>query len=380
MAIYDLQLLQRVIFGEDAIDRLGKCALELSAQTVLIVTDKGVKSAGYLDRARTSLRKASLDVFVFEAVPENPTTNDIETGVLFARECPDIDVIVGLGGGSPMDCAKGINFVLTNGGRLEDFPGMNRFKNPLLPTIGIPTTAGTGSEAQSFAVIADAETHLKIAFGGRGARFSTAVLDPKLCLSMPAPLTAICGVDAVSHALESYVSTRRSAISQMLGREAWKRIHWSLERVIMNPQDLAARGEMLWGAHFAGAAIENSMLGAAHATANPITARFDVTHGIAVGLMLPHVIAMNAPVCGGSYGELIRTVGLAEDGAPAVSLIDWLMKIREKAGLPQRLRECGVERDVLPALAREAAGQWTGRFNPKPVGEEEFLELYEEAF
>ncbi|HUV13351.1 MAG TPA: iron-containing alcohol dehydrogenase, partial [Acidobacteriota bacterium] len=163
-------------------------------------------------------------------------------------------------------------------------------------------------------------------------------------------------------------------------REAWKRIHRSLERVIMNPQDLAARGEMLWGAHFAGAAIENSMLGAAHATANPITARFDVTHGIAVGLMLPHVIAMNAPVCGGSYGELIRTVGLAEDGAPAVSLIDWLMKIREEAGLPQRLRECGVERDVLPALAREAAGQWTGRFNPKPVGEEEFLELYEEAF
>ena len=146
MAIYDLHLLQRVIFGEDAIDRLGKCALELSARAVLVVTDKGVKSAGYLDRARTSFRKASLEVFVFEAVPENPTTDDIEKGVLFARECPDIDLIVGLGGGSPMDCAKGINFVLTNGGRLKDFPGLNRFKKPLLPTLGIPTTAGTGSE------------------------------------------------------------------------------------------------------------------------------------------------------------------------------------------------------------------------------------------
>lgn len=380
MAIHDLQLLQRVIFGEDSIDRLGMCVRDSSARTILVVTDEGVRSAGYLDRALTSLRKASLDAYVFDTVPQNPTTDDIETGVLFARECPPIDLIVGLGGGSPMDCAKGINFVLTNGGRLVDYPGFNRFKVPLLPAIGIPTTAGTGSEAQSYAVVAHTDTRQKQAYGSRDARFRSVVLDPKLCLSMPMRLTAICGIDAVSHVLESYVSTRRSAISQMLARESWKRIYASFERVLKNPQNLNARGEMLWGAHFAGAAIENSMLGAAHATANPVTARFGVTHGIAVGLMLPHVLKTNAPACGDLYSELIRSSGVDDDTQAADLLIDWLQNIKEMAGLPLRLRDCGVDRGVLPTLAREAAEQWTGRFNPRPVGEDEFLELYEGAF
>jgi alcohol dehydrogenase len=279
-----------------------------------------------------------------------------------------------------MDCAKGINFVLTNGGRMVDYPGFNHFKVPLLPAIGIPTTAGTGSEAQSYAVVANADTRRKQAYGSRDARFRSVVLDPKLCLSMSMRLTAICGIDAVSHVLESYVSTRRSTISQMLAREAWMRIYGSLERVLEHPQDLIARENMLWGAHFAGGSIENSMLGAAHATANPVTARFNVTHGMAVGLMLPHVVEMNAPVCGDLYRELIRSAGVDDDGNAADRICYWLQRIKEMAGLPLKLRDCGVDRGVLPTLAREAAEQWTGRFNPKPVGEDEFLELYEGAF
>jgi alcohol dehydrogenase len=279
-----------------------------------------------------------------------------------------------------MDCAKGINFVITNGGKFEDYSGYNHFTSPLLPSIGIPTTAGTGSEAQSYAVVAHADTHEKRAYGGRGARFGSVVLDPKLCLSMPMRLTAICGIDAISHVFESFVSTRRSPVSQMLGREAWRTIHGSLERALMNPEDLSARGEMLWGAHFAGGAIENSMLGAAHATANPITARFDIAHGMAVGLMLPHVIKFNASVCNHLYEELAQTVGLETGRDPANLLVKWLRKIKEIAGLPVRLRDLGLDHGALPTLAREAATQWTGRFNPKPVGEAEFLSLYEGAF
>jgi len=380
LEIYEQHLLQRVIFGEDTIDRLGNYAQDVSARTVLVVTDKGVRSAGYLDRALASLRKASLEVSVFDEVAENPTTNDIENGVQFARNCTRPDLIVGLGGGSPMDCAKGINFVLTSGAELQDNPGMQSFKEPLIPSIGIPTTAGTGSEAQSYAVIADADTHQKRAYGCQDGRFGTVLLDPKLTLSMPPNVTATCGADAISHALESYVSTRRSPVSKMLAREAWGRLHSGFSRVITNPKDITARRDMLWGAHFAGAAIENSMLGATHAVANPMTARFDLVHGSAIAVMLPHVVDLNAEVSETLYGELVQTVGLSEDCRPAELLSKWLRRTFTRAGLPLRLRDCGINHGALPALAREASDQWTGRFNPRPVGEEDFLRLYEGAF
>jgi alcohol dehydrogenase len=379
LAIYDLHLLQRIFVGPDAIDKVVELA-QVSPKRALVVTDRGVKSAGYLNRVLASLQASSFDSFVLDSVPENPTAADIEKGVQFARESLPLGVIIGLGGGSPMDCAKAINIVLSYGGDLKLYLGYNDFHTPLMPSIGIPTTAGTGSEAQSYAVIADPDTHHKRAYGGRGVRFGAVVLDPKLCLSMPARLTALCGIDAISHVFESYVSTRRSPVSQMFAREAWRRIYSAFERVFENPADLEARAEMLWGAHFAGAAIENSMLGAAHATANPITARYDVTHGLAVGLMLPHVIKMNISVCGDLYDELVQTGGMDTDTEPVDLLCQWMRQIFSRAGLPLSLAECGVERRSLRAMAREAATQWTGRFNPKPVGEADLLELYEGAY
>jgi alcohol dehydrogenase len=251
----------------------------------------------------------------------------------------------------------------------------------MLPSIAVPTTAGTGSEAQSYALIADDQTHMKMACGDRKAAFRTTILDPEVTVSQPRGVTAITGIDALAHAVESYVCTKRNVVSQTFAREAWRLLETNFEKVLRQPEDLEARGEMQIGAHFAGTAIENAMLGACHACANPLTAHYGLTHGIAVGVMLPHVVRFNAAVVGGLYADLAHETGLTngDESAAGEALARRLADVLRTAGLPATLSECGVSRGILPVLAEEAAQQWTGRFNPRPVGEAELLHLYEAA-
>ena len=368
MQSFDFQPSIRVVFGGNTLDQLGTLTRELGGRRVLIVTDPGIVRAGILERAIHSLKRECLDAFVFDGVEENPTTRHVEDGVRFAKDQGGIDLIIGLGGGSAMDCAKGVNFILTNGGRMEDYWGMDKAARPMLPSIGIPTTAGTGSEAQSFALIAQERTHQKMACGDKKARFRTVILDPVLTTSAPKQVTAATGIDAISHAVESYVSTRRNPISQMFAKEAWRLLEGSFEIVVSDPENIEARSQMLLGANLAGAAIENSMLGAAHACVNPLTARYGITHGVAVGLMLPHVICFNSQVVGALYRDLHPS-----------SLHERIIELKTVAGLPRQLREFQIDRNDLPQLAKEAASQWTGKFNPRPVGEIELLGLYEAA-
>ena len=203
-----------------------------------------------------------------------------------------------------MDCAKGVNFLLTNGGRMEDYWGSNKATRPMLPSIGVPATAGTGSDAQSYALISQEQGGVKMACGDPKAKFRTVVLDPAVAATAPREVVALSGIDAVSHVVESYVSTKSNPISRRLAAAAWHRLDGALERVLEPGADEDAWGEMLLGAYLAGAAIEESMLGAAHACANPLTARFDVAHGAAIGVMLPHVMRFNAEQVGSSYEEL----------------------------------------------------------------------------
>ena len=369
MQSFDFQSSTRVVFGENTLDQLGDLTKTLGAARVLLVTDPGIIRAGIPERALNSLKAASLAAFVFDGVEENPTSGHVADGVRFAKDRGGIDLLIGLGGGSAMDCAKGINFILTNGGRMEDYWGVDKATKPMLPSIGIPTTAGTGSEAQSFALIAQESTHLKMACGDKKARFRTVILDPVLTTTTPQGVTAATGIDAISHAVESYVSTRRNPISQMFAKEAWWLLENSFEIVISDPENIEARSRMLLGAHLAGAAIENSMLGAAHACANPLTARYNITHGVAVGLMLPSVIRFNAQAVSTLYQELYP-----------LPLHERVSKLKAVAGLPERLRDFGIQSEDLPQLAEEAAEQWTGKFNPRQVSEVELLELYEASY
>jgi alcohol dehydrogenase len=377
---FDYQPLTRVVFGAGALARLGDLVRELGGTRVLLVTDPGLEAAGHPQRAVASLQAAALEVFVFDGVEENPTTRNVQSGLAHA-EAHQIDFLVAVGGGSSMDCAKGINFLLTNGGCMADYRGFNKATEPMLPSIAVPATAGTGSEAQSYALIADDETHMKMACGDRKAAFRVAILDPEVTVSQPPKVTAITGIDALSHALESYVATTRNPLSQLFAREAWRLLEPNLETVLREPARLDARGAMQLGAHFAGIAIENSMLGACHACANPLTAHYGVTHGIAIGVMLPHVIRFNAPAVGTLYAELAHEARLVDGdlGVATESLAQRISELVARAGLPTTLSACGVSAGILQVLAEEAGQQWTGRFNPRPLTEEEFLYLYEAA-
>ncbi len=357
----------RVEYGAGSLDRLGELVAELGGSRIVLVTDPGIRAAGHVGRALSACDGMPLEVFVFDGVEENPTTAHVEAGRAFAAE-RDIDFIVGLGGGSAMDCAKGINFLLTNGGRMEDYRGVGKAAQPMLPSLGIPTTAGTGSEAQSFALIAQHDTHRKMACGDEKAHFRTVILDPELAATMPVSVAVATGLDAISHALESYVATTRNPVSQMYAREAWRLLSGNFEAALLEPDDLARRGSMQIGAYLSGAAIECSMLGAAHACANPLTARFDITHGIAVAAMLPAVIRFNAAAVADLYGEL------------SAALADTVETLSAAGGRDLRLGALGVDRDSLPALAAEAATQWTAGFNPRPVTEDDLLNLYETSF
>lgn len=377
---FDYHPRTRVVFGPGKIADLGKLAAELGAKRVLLVTDHGLETAGHPQKGIASLESAGLAVSVFDDVHPNPTTDDVDRGLAFARSA-QIDMLVGLGGGSSMDCAKGINFLLTNGGRMEDYWGTNKAARQMLPMIAVPTTSGTGSEAQSYALIANPQTHMKMACGDPKAAYRLALLDPELTLSMPVSVTAATGIDALSHAVESHVCTRRNPVSQLFSRQAWQLLVHGFPAVIAAGDDLGARSKMLLGAHLAGAAIENSMLGATHALANPLSAHFDVTHGLAIAVMLPHVVRFNAQTAGGLYGELAADARLcaADDPRAGGLLAAHLAELTGRAGLPVRLSDCGVDRTGIPQMAAEAAQQWTGQFNPRPVDEQALRDLYEGA-
>jgi len=314
-------------------------------------------------------------------VKENPTEREVGAGVIFART-HQVDAIVAVGGGSSMDCAKGVNFLLTNGGRMADYQGFDKATKPMLPSVGVPTTAGTGSEAQSYALITDEKTHLKMACGDKKAAFRVSILDPEVTVSQPRTVTAVTGIDALAHAVESFVCTKRNPLSQMCSLTAFRHLEPNFERVMHHPDDLPARAAMLVGAHFAGMAIETAMLGVCHSCANPLTAHYGITHGIAIGVMLPPVIRFNAadPAAAALYGQLLGD-NPGRNGRPAAEMLaDRITELLSHAGLPKTLKECGVSDTILPLLAEEASEQWTARFNPRPVAQADILKLYQAAW
>jgi alcohol dehydrogenase len=358
-----------VISGFGKLDTVGDAAHELGISRALIVADEGIVAAGFVERAARLLEAAGVVPSCFHEFGPNPDTAMVDAGRVRAA-AHGVDGIVALGGGSSLDCAKGINFVFTNGGSMRDYRGHGKASKPMLPSIGIPTTAGTGSEAQSFAIISDAETHAKMACGDEKAMFRLVILDPSLTVSQPREVTAVAGYDALSHAVEAYVTTKRTTASQALAREAWSLLERNYERVLEAPADIAARSAMLVAPNRAGAAIELSMLGATHACANSLTAKYGTTHGVAIAVMLPHVVRWNAEVVGDLYGDLW----------PGRDLAGRLDALARAGGLPRTLRELGASPGDFGALAADAATQWTGQHNPRAFDAAAARVLYERAW
>ena len=380
MTPFEFQLRTRLVFGSGTIDRLGPLARELGLSRPLLVTDRGLRDAGHVERALAQLRDAGVEAAVFDACEANPDGAMVDRGVEFAAACRP-DGVIGLGGGSPLDCAKGINLLLTNGGTIADYKGYGLARKPLLPMIAVPTTAGTGSEAQSYAVIADSATHMKMACGDPKLAFAAAILDPGLTVSQPPAVTAAAGFDALAHAVETAVTTRRTPISTLFSHAAFRLLEPHYERTLADPGDVDARAAMQLGAFYAGVAIEHSMLGAAHACANPLTARYALTHGVALAILLPHVVRWNAEDGADLYRDLVGALPPASrPGGAGDRLAPRLADAGRSGGFPPDLRTAGVPADDLPSLAEAAATQWTGTFNPRPFGVREALELYQRAW
>ena len=381
---FDHTLCTRLVFGAGSFSQLGTLASELGAGRVLLVTDPGIVKAGYAERAQTLLESAGLAVTVFDMVRENPTTDDVDLCRDMACDA-EIDFLVGLGGGSSLDTAKGVNFLLTNGGTMHDYWGSHKAAKPMLPMIAVPTTAGTGSDVQSYALISDAKTHAKMACGDPKATPKIALLDPELTVTLSASVTAISGIDAIVHAVETAVTTKRNSLSLLYSREAFRLLLPNFVRVLDSPNDIEARGAMLLGATYAGLAIENSMLGAAHSCANPLTAQFKTVHGIAVGIMLPHVMQFNAalPEVQQTYFDLLlerrEIISMLELEYAAEALGQTITDCLTYAKLPTKLSECGVTAEAIPALVEGAMKQWTAQFNPRPLTVADFQSLYRAA-
>lgn len=370
----------RLIVGPGRLAELGGLVRELGGRRVLLTSDRGVIEAGHAAAAEESLAEAGVACEVFSAFGENPSSTEVEAGAAIARGFAP-DLLVGLGGGSSMDMAKGINFLVSCGGRMQDYKGRGTATGPMLPSIGVPTTAGTGSETQSFALITDADTGMKMACGDPRAAFRAAILDVNLTLTQPRSLVAIGGIDAVAHAVESHVSLAATPASRIFSREAWRLLAAHLPTVLGTDCSIEARAAVQWAAALAGLAIEHSMLGAAHALANPLTASHGLTHGRAVGLMLPHVVRFNAPAVGDLYADLLAAAGSPADAGASAgeSLAERLAVLLRAGNLPATLTDAGILDPELPLLADAAAAQWTARFNPRAVSANDLAALYEAA-
>lgn len=384
MSLFEHSTRTRVVDAVGGIERLGELAAELGARRAFVVTSPAVAAAGHAAAGARSLAASGLAVESFDATAENPTSDDVDVCLRAARAFAP-DLFVGIGGGSAIDTAKGVNFLLCCGGEMRDYRGRDRATAALLPLIAVPTTAGTGTEVQSFALIGDPETKQKMACGDPTAAPRFALLDARLTLTQPAFVTACTGLDAIGHAVETAVTRARTELSSRYSTAAFTVAVGAFPTVLAEPANLDARADMLRAAALAGLAIEHSMLGAAHAMANPLTARFGVVHGQAVGTALPRVVRFNAQAADAraAYARLARAARVAaadsSDDEATERLVSTLEGFVRAAGLPLSLGDSGVGAADCAALAEEAAGQWTAQFNPRPVQRAEFEALFEAA-
>lgn len=368
-----------VVFGPGALARLGPLAAALAGPRVFLVSDPGVAAAGHTSRAAAALIAAGLHVTHFDATAENPTATDVSAcAAALSAAAPHL--VIALGGGSAIDTAKAAALTAATGRPLATHAGHHATDARVLPLLLVPTTAGTGSECQSAALIGDPATHRKLACLDPQLVARLTLLDPELTLTAPARVTAAAGLDTLTHAVEAAVTTARTPASSVYAREAFRLAIKALPAALTHPAALAPRCAMLWASALGGMAIEASMLGAAHASGNPLTRTRDVTHGFAVSAMLPEVVRFNAhdPDSARIYADLACLVGLAAPTAAA--LADHLDALVARAGAAAALAAGHPKSLDISSLADEAATQWTGTFNPRPVDAAAFAALYRATF
>jgi alcohol dehydrogenase class IV len=373
----------RVLYKLGLASELGPVIDELGSQRIFIVADKGVVAAGLLAPVVEGLRNSAEVVGIFDSVPANSSVAKVMEGAE-AAIASQADLIIAIGGGSPLDTAKGIRIVLTNGGHLLDYQGYNVIPAPLTPMIAIPTTSGTGSEVTPFAVILDDDQDLKLSFASRYLVPDVAILDPLLTRSLPPGLTAATGMDALSHAIETFVSTENSPFSDGLALTAIDMIANNLRDAVQSGNDIDARGQMLIAACMAGMACANSYFGVIHALSHALGGKFHVHHGTANSIFMPVGMRFNSAVVPHRYVRIARAMGVNVGGRSDSEVIaDGISAVATLAvdcGIPTRLRDVGVPEEALPELAEIALVDGAIFHNPRIATEAELLEMLKETW
>lgn len=371
-----------IVFGEGAVELLGRYAANFGAQRVFVVTDQGVVNVRLVDRVVDLLGAANVEAVVYDRVSSNPRDHEVTAGAV-AYHSSRCDVIVAVGGGSPMDCAKGISVVSVNGGDILEFEGVDRVDAPGPPLICIPTTAGSSADVSQFAIITKVVDQVKVAIISKSVVPDVALIDPATTLTMDRHLTLCTGLDALSHAIEAYVSTAASDLTDLHALEAIRLLHQYLPETLGRLDDLVLRDRIMLASLQAGLAFSNASLGAVHAMAHSLGGLLDLPHGECNGLLLDHVIAYNYSGAPERYDRIGAIFGAEVPSSSAEqrcrAVVASIREFKEHLGLQSGLGRRGVRREDLPLLARKAAADPCLVTNPRPAQRDDIEAIYRQA-
>ncbi|SIQ57205.1 alcohol dehydrogenase [Shewanella morhuae] len=370
------------VLGQGAVDEAISDIKTLGFKHALIVTDKPLVKIGLVGEVVEKLLTSGVTSTVFDGVQPNPTVANVEAGLalLKANKC---DFVISLGGGSPHDCAKGIALVATNGGSIKDYEGLDQSTKPQLPLVAINTTAGTASEMTRFCIITDETRHIKMAIVDKHTTPLLSVNDPELMLKKPAGLTAATGMDALTHAVEAYVSIAANPITDACAIKAIELIQANLVNAVENGQDINAREQMAYAQFLAGMAFNNASLGYVHAMAHQLGGFYDLPHGVCNALLLPHVQQYNAQVVPARLKDIAKAMGVdvlsLSDEQGAAAAITAIKKLSVTVKIPENLTLLGVKAEDIPTLADNALKDACGFTNPKQATHAEICQIFTNA-
>jgi alcohol dehydrogenase len=371
-----------IVFGPHSLPEAAHAAVRLGARRPLVVTDPGVTEAGWPSELLAALRLAGLSPQIWTDVSPNPKDHEIEAGYQRYAEA-GCDVVLGIGGGSVIDAAKGIALLAANGGRILDYEGIDRIEHPIPPLIMMPTTSGTGADVSQFCIVTDTERHTKITIMGRALVPDVSVIDPRLLVTMPEWLNAATGLDALTHGIEAFVSLAHGPLTDHHALQAISLVNNHLAHTMLRPHDASARSFMAQAALEAGLAFTNAILGATHAMSHQVGGMLDLPHGVVNGVLLPHVIRFNGATLPDRFVPIAQAMGLDVLGAPADEAVeqvaDEVRRLGDEVGVPKGLAALGVTEADIPRLAQLTLGDACLTTNPRPATAEEIATLFRAA-
>ncbi|WP_419749224.1 iron-containing alcohol dehydrogenase [Terrisporobacter petrolearius] len=381
MKDFSFKIPQNIEFGMGSLRKLPKILKESNSEHVLLISDRGLESIGVVGKIQAIIEAGGIKCTTYLEVKPNPTIAIVDEATALYKECKATS-IVALGGGSPLDVAKAVGVLANHGGKITDYEGNHKVPGPVVPMIAIPTTAGTGSEVTASCVITDESRNYKMTVFSYENLPKYVVLDPELIMTAPASIAASCGVDALIHALEAYISRNASPFSDAMAEKAMELIGGNLRRFVANRQDEEAACAMMAGCNFAGIAFAWARLGNVHAMSHPVSAYFHVPHGVANSILLPTVIEYNTLADNGRYEVIynyIRKNNEVLNGFKPEMLVEELKKLNADLGIPKSLSEVGVKEEMIEKMANDAMMSGNIPANPRQTNVKDIIELYKKA-